>query len=362
MRSLDRTSSNEGVKGSPPLWSPPSIPFKLAPDSGTIFIDQNAARNPRFPLESLFRALSVNGPELDIGDVDLVTDRNNIRKLLRFVQGSSNDTFQIQVEIAGDRTALFTRMEEKTKETIWGFRGYGHNFEKACTKTPSGSTAHHRIVGYNFGGLKCLVRHETDGYVDNKSPQGPIDDLSDALKGVSISKPGTGIHHSGGVIVETDGRAVDLSSTLEIKTRAASRKLDLAEVSPQLWISQTPNLVVGYHRNGVFDNVQLRDMTGELRQWEISNQGHLRQLAGLLTKIIGVVRRSGNRSALVQYNGLSRLRISVGKGNRALPDDLYAKWERKEKGDVEPTDDQRKAASGPSHPLHIGQGTPSGHP
>ncbi|EAQ84584.1 hypothetical protein CHGG_08598 [Chaetomium globosum CBS 148.51] len=339
-----------GVKGSPPLWSPPSVPFKLAPDSGTIFIDQNAARNPRFPLEPLFRALAIDCPEFALGDVDLVTDRNNIRKLLRFVQGSSYDPFQIQVDIAGDQTALFTRMGEKTKETISGFRGYGHNFEKACTKASSGSTGHHRIVGYNFGGLKCLVRHETDGYFDDKSPRGPTDDLSDTLGGLSISKSGTEINPSSGIIVETNGKVVDLSSTLEIKTRAASRTLDMAEVSPQLWISQTPNLVAAYHRNGTFDNVQLRDMTGELRQWEISNQGHLRQLAGLLTKIIGVVRRSGDRSALVQYDGVSRLIILVGKGTRALPDDLYATWERKSKGGAEPTDDQKNAASDPSRP------------
>ena len=254
------------------------------------------------------------------------------------MQGSSNDKFQIRVEIAGGRTALFTRVEEKTRETIRGFRGFGHNFEKAWTKAPSGSTGHHRIVGFSFGGLACLVRHETDGYVgDNNSPRGPTDDdLSGALEGLSISKPGPGgIDHQGGVIVKRDGRVVDLSMTLEIKTRAASRVLDMAEVCPQLWISQTPKLAVAYHRHGIFDNVRLRDMTWELGQWEASNQGHLRQLAGLLTKIIGVAKGSSNGGALVQYDGGSNLRVLVGKGNRALPDDLYAKWELEEEGEEE---------------------------
>ncbi|KAK4152388.1 hypothetical protein C8A00DRAFT_34915 [Chaetomidium leptoderma] len=111
----------------------------------------------------------------------------------------------------------------------------------------------------------------------------------------------------------------------------------MAEVSSRLWISQTPNLVVGYHQNGVFDNVQLRDMTEDLRQWEITNQGDLCKLAGLLTKIIGVVKLSGDRRALVQYDGLSsRLKISAtSKGKRALPEDLYAKWELKGEGDDE---------------------------
>ncbi|KAG7290748.1 hypothetical protein NEMBOFW57_000751 [Staphylotrichum longicolle] len=284
----------------------------------------------------LFRALAIENPEYDIGDVDLVTDRNNIRKLLRFVQGSSSKPFKIEVEIAGDKTALFTRVEEQTTETISGFKGYGHNFEKAYTKIPTGSTAHHRIVGYTFGGLKCLVRHETDGYIGSRTPRELTDDLSNALKGLSISKVGSPINRPlpGAVIVKTDGKAVDPSSTLEIKTRVAHRQLDMAEVVPQLWISQTPNLVVGYHRNGVFDNVRPRDMTDELRRWESANQSDLCKLAALLTKIIKVVKLSGNGVALVQSNGLSNLSIVAGNGKRALPDDLYAKWEQKGEGSV----------------------------
>lgn len=328
--------SNRVAKGCPPLWSPPSIPLKLSQDSGMVYIDQNAARNPRFPLESLFRALFVESPESNISDVDLVTDKNNIRKLLRFVQASPNNTFQIRVEIAGDKTALFTRVEDKTKEIIQGFRGYGHNFEKAYTKIPSGSTAHHRVVGYTFGGLKCVVRHETDGYVEKESTQKLYDNLADALKGLSISKLGGVMNRLGEVTVETGGRVVDVSSTLEIKTRAAGRVLDMAEVSSQLWISQNPNLVVGYHRSGVFDNIQLRDMTKELRRWEITNQRDLCRLAGLLTKIIEVIKRSGTRSALVRYDGHSKLRVfATSEGKGALPKDLYAKWERKGKEAIE---------------------------
>jgi len=295
-----------------------------------VYIDQNAARNPRFPLEPLFRALYVEERDFQIGDIDLVTDRSNIRKLLRFVQGSSNDAFQIQVETAGSKTALFTRVEARPTDIIQGFRGYGHSFEKAYTKKQSGSTAHHRIVGYDFGGINCIVRHETDGYVDNRSPTGLTDNLSDALKGLSISELDNYANDSAPTLVETGGKAVDPSSTLEIKTRAASRKIDMAEVFSQLWMSQTPNLVVGYHRNGVFDNVQLRDMTKEIRQWEMTNQKELCKLACLMAKIIGTVKQNGGRNAIVTYDGGTKLRIVEAGEKRALPDDLYAKWEVKE--------------------------------
>ncbi|KAB5526488.1 hypothetical protein GE09DRAFT_1178184 [Coniochaeta sp. 2T2.1] len=275
--------------------------------------------------------------DFQIGDVDLVTDRNNIRKLLRFVQGSSGNAFQIAVEVAGSKSALFTRTETKTTDVIRGFRGYGHNFEKAYTKGPEGC-AHHRIISYKFGDMNCIVRHETDGYVDNKGPRELGDNLLDALEGLSISKSDNVVTDPAVTIVKTGGKAVDPSSTLEIKTRVASRKIEMAEVFPQLWISQTLKLVVGYHRNGIFDDIQLRDMTNEIRQWETTNQRDLSKLACLPVKIIGVVKHRGDRRAVVRYDGGTRLRIVASERKRALPDDLYAKWEG--------SDDESEATSG----------------
>ncbi|RYO76632.1 hypothetical protein DL766_003738 [Monosporascus sp. MC13-8B] len=131
---LEKSVPTISVPGLPPIWSPPSRPMKLAPDSGMVYIDQNAARSPRSPIEPLFRALYAQHPGFEIDDIDLVTDRNNIRKLLRFVQASSAEPFKVRIEIAGDHTAIFTRAETKTNERIEGFKGFGHNFERAYTK------------------------------------------------------------------------------------------------------------------------------------------------------------------------------------------------------------------------------------
>lgn len=95
-----------------------------------MFIDQNAALCPSSPLEPLFRAVLVQDPDFSLRNVDLVTDRGNIRKLLCFVQGSTNEHFRILVEVVGDgdtSTALFTRVETKTTETIRGFCGFGRS-------------------------------------------------------------------------------------------------------------------------------------------------------------------------------------------------------------------------------------------
>jgi hypothetical protein len=99
--------------------------------------------------------------------IDLVTDRNNIRKLLRFVSTSANDQFEIQVEIVGEKTTLFTRVSPQRIMNARGTSGFGHSFEKAVTKDQLG-TGHHRIISYQFGGMKMIVRFETDAYLDEK--------------------------------------------------------------------------------------------------------------------------------------------------------------------------------------------------
>jgi hypothetical protein len=111
-------------------------------------------------------------PDFNLGEIDLISDRNKIRKLLRFVNDTAGDKFQIGVNITG-KTALFTCIQRKSTEVLVGFNGFGHNFEKAYTKGAAGSTGHHRIVSYDFGGLKCLIRQDTDGYLGEEETQLP---------------------------------------------------------------------------------------------------------------------------------------------------------------------------------------------
>ena len=86
----------------------------------------------------------------DFKEFDLVSDRNNLRKLLKWVSTSgSSDDFRIDVECRGEKTMLFTRFEVKDFENIIEFRGYGHQYEKAATKAAKGledATGHYRII------------------------------------------------------------------------------------------------------------------------------------------------------------------------------------------------------------------------
>ncbi|XP_014550690.1 hypothetical protein COCVIDRAFT_114837, partial [Bipolaris victoriae FI3] len=58
-------------------------------------------------------------------------------------------------------------MENETTTVIQGFQDNGRNFEKTCTKSAPRTSGYHRITSFRFVGLKCVVRHETDGYIDD---------------------------------------------------------------------------------------------------------------------------------------------------------------------------------------------------
>lgn len=331
------------VPGSPPLWSAPRAPRQLQKDSGLIYIAQNAARHPDSPLEPLFRALFIADPSFDIRSIDVVTDRNNIRKLLSFINPGSTknglETFTINIEVAKN-TAIFCRAETETYEIIGpdAFRGFGHEYEKAYTTSQiSGSTGHHRIISYRFSGLNFIIRHETDGYVDagkrippSHSKEPESDNLSNLLGSLSLnptSSPPTTSPTGSKLTIKEEGQVVPLESTLEIKTRVFHKPLEIREVAPQLWISQTLRLVRAYHRKGRFEIPEVEDVTTPIKRWEEHNQTDLRKLAALINKILEVVRGCGGQ-AVVKYD-VKEDKLVVWKfdGEKMLPKDLYSKWD-----------------------------------
>jgi hypothetical protein len=143
------------------------------------------------------------------------------------------------------------------------------------------------------------------------------------------------------------------SLMLEIKTRAASKSLNLRETLPQLWISQTPHLVVGYHHSGGwFDRIKVKNMRSSINEWEEMNQETLRKLVGLIKWIVEKVQGVEGKRGTVRFEGgdvikvmgiaeetnvaISPMMSKTAKKKekkqkkmmlrRALPDDLYEKW------------------------------------
>jgi hypothetical protein len=97
----------------------------------------------------LFVAVKEQTPGFDWGSVDIVTDRNGLRKLLRWVDGDSKP-FRIDLELAGSKTVLMRRWEARYQEQMSGYT-FGFAFEKKMTEESEGcegSSGHHRIVTY----------------------------------------------------------------------------------------------------------------------------------------------------------------------------------------------------------------------
>jgi hypothetical protein len=140
--------------GSPRLWQNPRLPLRVPADSGTVFVDQNAAHCDNLntsTLTPLFLAVDKALPAFDYAALDLVSNRNNMRKLLRWAGGTMEKAFRIDVELVGTKTMVFLRCEENTTETIapGQFRGFGDTFKQAVTSTiVLNATGHHRAITY----------------------------------------------------------------------------------------------------------------------------------------------------------------------------------------------------------------------
>ncbi len=355
------------VPGSPPIWSAPRAPRQLNKDSGLIYIAQNAARHLDSPFEPLFCALYIANPSFDIRSVDVVTDRNNIRKLLSFINPGSTrngcETFTINVEVTKN-TAMFSREETETQYDIGPdeFRGYGHEFEKVYTTSQiSGSTGHHRIISYRFSNLNFIVRHETDGYENpgtrmpsSNSKKPESNSLSSMLDSLSLSptnSPPNTTPAGSKLTIKKEGQVVPLESILEIKTRISHKLIDMQEVAPQLWVSQTFKLVRAYHRKGMFQKPEVEDVAARIKKWEECNQADLRKLAALIDKILDVVKRCGG-NAIVKYDvEEDKLVLRKVDGKKMLPMDLYSKWDDRDNSEAKTNTEHDAGAESAAKPV-----------
>lgn len=337
------------VPGFPGAWNPPRQPKKLQKDVGLILIAQNAYRMPERPMEPLFRAVVNQRPDFQIPLSDVITDRNNLRKLLSYVQDKGLEPFTIKLELVGS-TLLLSREEAKTFEIIeeHEFKGFGHEFKKVYTKNRfKQSTGHHRIITYKLGHLKIVLRHKTDGYLEDESIDNLLDNLTLASKKKSLRFEDSRLE------VELQGEDVPLASTIEIKTRTQAKPILIDDVAPQLWLSQTPNLVRAYHRHGLFDLPKVENVQVQINQWEERNKSSISNLVSLLDKLREIMKDSDVDS--LKFDPLTG-RLCLYKSDKVmskmLTDELYDLW-TKDYDDDDNDVEQDSADTGSNNTLVI---------
>lgn len=297
-------------------------------------------------------------PDFDLALVDIITDRRPIHLLHAFLNGKADD-FEFKAEMVND-TILFARKEVQSRQTVepGGFAGYRHAFEeeyttlKGCAK---GSTSHHRIVGYKFGGFRLLVRSSVDAYLENLtgSPENsgsvqPLDenDIAKYMKSTSLTGEAPTIQTTSEapVTIVDGGENIPHEALLELKTRFKFSKypFELEDKIFDLWMSQTPNFLLasyqtagpkrfGVHasqpRLGEFVKFDIKPMADTLREWESKNEKTLRRLSILLRKVVEAVKNM-HAPCVVRCKPETGLQVLRAEDQtpRLLPVELYDKW------------------------------------
>lgn len=334
--------------GKPPRWTPLHAPQRLKEDSGQYFRDPNAAKYPDYPMAPVLHAIFEADPEFDTANTDLFACGSTLGNLLRFARGIDK-AFRFNVELVGE-TVFFIRRENDPKEIIKDIRGFGHTFPEAYTTwehSVKGSETHQRIIRYEFGGLDCLVRFESDGYireaavVNETAPAKTAvnqDDLLQEFQSATISQPpNTTINNPGTVKVKHGGSSVQQRCIFDLKTRSGRHKrdIDMSDIHPALWIKQISNFIVAYHDgSGLFEDIRVQNVHKDVQAWAGDNRDGIRRFATLLDNIVDIARSSASKLLEVYCPGTDRLeiRIQYGEGMHALPADLIDRWEKTKMG------------------------------
>ncbi|KAF9778716.1 hypothetical protein BJ322DRAFT_1114053 [Thelephora terrestris] len=263
------------VPGCPPIWAEKRAPLIVPRDNGRDFIDQNGYHmKRRFTLLPLIRAVQTitnrKTSKFDWPSVDFVADRGALRKLAAWANDKSGH-WRMDTQLAGHNTVLINSWPPVTKQTIGHSDSYGYNFEKACTHPAPGcesGTGHHRIITYDFGGLTMVVRFEVDaclpfpttrsrrksGNARNHAKSAPGAQAwgTDTPTFRTVSKPTLRFPH---VAVIRAGSRVPQSHLIELKTYSGAKK-HWNRSYPQLFLSQTPHIYYGAHKNGEFSEIK----------------------------------------------------------------------------------------------------------
>ncbi|TGO57491.1 hypothetical protein BOTNAR_0200g00070 [Botryotinia narcissicola] len=326
------------VPGSPPAWSPPAQDEKLPEDSGAVYRDINAARYPDYPMEPAVRSLLALEPDFKLQDVDLVACGSTIGNLLRFA-GSLDMPFRFDADFVGD-TVFFIRKGKSPTETIDDLRGYGHTFPERYTtwdRDVGGSCSHQRIIEYDFADLHLLVRSETDGYLKKQEPQATDSSGSEGNAQKSIDQSfanlevgcTTAVSNNTKLDLRMQGVKKSQSQIFDMKTRRHLKTFDMEEILPRLWVNQTPNFLIAYHKSGLFDNPQVSNVKDKVLGWEKEHTTLLSKFHVLLKRILEVIKDSKDDRVEISWDGNGPFRVTkqIGVGNRVLPLDLLHKWD-----------------------------------
>ena len=156
------------------------------------------------------------------------------------------------------------------------------------------------------------------------------DSFSNLLKSLSLSStnsPYTITSAGSRLTIREEGRVVLFELTMELKTQVSYKPLQLREVMPQLWVSQTPKLVQAYHTKSKFQIPEIKDIAVQIKRQKEGNQNDLRKLTALISRILQLVKGCDGHAAVKYDDRGDKLIIRKANKDTMLPKDLYFKWD-----------------------------------
>lgn len=332
--------------GRPPRWTPLAHPTRLTEDSGEYYRDKNAARYPKHPMEPAILAGLKASPEIcRAGTVDIVACGSTLGNLLRFVRGQDK-SFRILVEMV-EGTVFFVRRENSPTELIPDIRGFGHSFPENYTtwdRDVKGSASNERLLRYNFGGLRFLVRFGADGYIEepgratgktttasaaSSKASAEVSEILSSLDDTRISSKASAAY-SAGLKIQSAGSLVDQSCIFDLKTRSIKKRFNdtLGEELPRLWVAQIPKFILAYHDWGLFKDIQIHDVRDKVKAWEETHKDDLAKLASLVHQINAHVRTNQSKKLELSHDGKGVLEVreALDDANDALSPTVKATW------------------------------------
>jgi len=272
-------------------------------------------------MEPAVRSIMTMKPEFEFNRIDIFGCGSTLGSLLRLGTEEARP-FRFQVDVV-DGVIFFLRHEKSPTELIQDLRGYGHTFPEAYTTWDSNvanSCSHQRIIKYNFSGIEMLIRTETDAYVKNERVVTSGSASFDTVGELSLGHAPQLQH--GDLDVRIKGHETPQSQIFDIKTRRDDSLFDMVEIYPRLWLNQTPNFLVAYHKFGKFNSPHVKDIKKEIHSWETRNTARLERYHALLLSIMDVV-RDRNHCELY-WSGEGPLLVYEQNDilKRAIPDDL----------------------------------------
>lgn len=287
---------------------------------------------PTYLFEAPFRALESMRSNYNFNDIDLVTNRGTLAKLIRFSSGKYKlEDFGLQLYTIGN-TLFIETCDPDLDGTINRPRSLGHDFERAVTQSLDDTNdigTYHRFLQYNIGSLKCAVICEVDASCDYsrrgvfREAGGEAAAKINGPASAKASRTENEASEHAGFQVILHGSPISHAKTAEIKTIVADtptlnpRKLN--DFLQQLWLIRQNKLILGFHerpKSCDFYKIQFRRMDSKIRGWEKRNKSNLGKTVTLIYLLKREVKNSRTRRAVqfTRRNGLTTSGLGEGAG------------------------------------------------